>query len=168
MSVLIKNAQVINDDWTLISDKSLTNISELPQGRIIVPMSLWQSQASDLSTRSSKGELGLWLDSDEHPESIKSDLANFAVIAINFPVFSDGRGYSYARILRDNYQFKGELRAIGNMLIDQLFFMKRCGFDAFAFKDEDTAQAALSHFETFTHCYQSGADNPEPLFLRRR
>ena len=93
--------------------------------------------------------------------------ALIAVIAINFPKFVDGRGYSIARILRDQLGYKGELRAIGDVLHDQLFYLKRCGFDSFAISEDTAAEAALSGLTDFSNSYQCAVDQPEPLFRRR-
>ena len=94
-------------------------------------------------------------------------MQRFPLIAVNFPKFGDGRGYSIARLLRERYGFKGELRAIGDVLHDHLFFMSQCGFDAFALREDQDAQEALSVFGTFSDGYQTSALRPVPLFRRR-
>ena len=86
---------------------------------------------------------------------------------MNFPKFTDGRGYSTARLLRERYGYTGELRAIGDVLHDQLFYMARCGFDAFALKDGKDVAKAVNAFETFMTPYQAAVDQPQPLFRRR-
>ncbi|HEY6240935.1 MAG TPA: DUF934 domain-containing protein, partial [Burkholderiales bacterium] len=91
----------------------------------------------------------------------------FPLIAVNFPKFGDGRGYSIARLLRERYGFRGELRAIGDVLHDHLFFMEQCGFDAFALREDQDAQEALSVFGTFSDAYQTSVQRPVPLFRRR-
>ena len=136
MQRLIKNGEVINDSWHLL-DKDAT-LDGLPNSdSIIVPLALWLEHSHALKARD--GGLGVWLDSDEEVESIADDLSQFQVVALNFPVFSDGRNYSNARLLRDRYQYQGEVRAIGDVLRDQLFFMQRCGFDAFALRADRNA-----------------------------
>ena len=94
-------------------------------------------------------------------------MQHFALIALEFPKFRDGRAYSYARLLRERYGFKGELRAIGDVLHDHLFFMAQCGFDAFALREDQDAQEALSVFGTFSDGYQTSVLRPVPLFRRR-
>jgi uncharacterized protein (DUF934 family) len=113
------------------------------------------------------GGLGVWLDSDEEAEEIGEDVQYFQVIALNFPAFTDGRSYSNARLLRDRYKFKGELRAIGDVLRDQLFFMARCGFDAFAIRADKDPEDALQSLKDFSVTYQAATDEPLPLFRRR-
>ena len=89
------------------------------------------------------------------------------MIAVNFPKFTDGRGYSIARLLRERCGYKGELRAIGDVLRDHLLFMALCGFDAYALRDDQDPQEALAAFEDFTEAYQASVERPLPLFRRR-
>ncbi|HCA25142.1 MAG TPA: oxidoreductase [Pseudomonas sp.] len=164
MQRLIKNGEVINDSWHLL-DKDAT-LDGLPNSdSIIVPLALWLEHSHALKARD--GGLGVWLDSDEEVESIADDLSQFQVVALNFPVFSDGRNYSNARLLRDRYQYQGEVRAIGDVLRDQLFFMQRCGFDAFALRADRNADEALESLKDFSNAYQAATDQPLPLFRRR-
>ncbi|WP_425054369.1 DUF934 domain-containing protein [Pseudomonas abyssi] len=164
MQRLIKNGEVVNDSWHLL-DKDAT-LDGLPNSdSIIVPLALWLEHSHALKARD--GGLGVWLDSDEEVESIADDLSQFQVIALNFPVFSDGRNYSNARLLRDRYQYQGEVRAIGDVLRDQLFFMQRCGFDAFDLRADRNAEEALESLKDFSNCYQAATDQPLPLFRRR-
>ena len=163
MQRLIKNGAVVNDSWHVL-DKDAT-LDGLPNSdSIIVPLALWLEHSHALKARD--GGLGVWLDSDEEVESIAGDLDQFQVIALNFPVFSDGRNYSNARLLRDRYQYQGEVRAIGDVLRDQLFFMQRCGFDAFALRADRNAEEALESLKDFSNCYQAATDQPLPLFRR--
>lgn len=163
MSHLIKDEQLVENEWTLIAAGQ--EPGELPSGQIIVPLAVWLERRDELLGRADP--LAVWLDSDQHPEALADDLSRLAMIAVNFPVFSDGRGYSSARILRDAYGYGGELRAIGDVLRDQLFLMRRCGFDSFLIRaDRDPAQA-LSGLHDFHHVYQNSTMNPEaPLLLR--
>ena len=164
MQRLIKNGAVVNDSWHVL-DKDAT-LDGLPNSdSIIVPLALWLEHSHALKARD--GGLGVWLDSDEEVESIAGDLDQFQVIALNFPVFSDGRNYSNARLLRDRYQYQGEVRAIGDVLRDQLFFMQRCGFDAFALRADRNADEALESLKDFSNAYQAATDQPLPLFRRR-
>lgn len=126
----------------------------------------WLDHAHALKARD--GGLGIWLESHEEIEAVADDLAHFKVVALNFPVFSDGRHYSTARLLRDRYGYKGEVRAIGDVLRDQLFFMKRCGFDAFALREDRDAIEALESLRDFSETYQAATDQPLPLFRRRQ
>ncbi|SDU07135.1 DUF934 domain-containing protein [Halopseudomonas salegens] len=164
MQRIIKDRQVIDESWHLLpKDASLDGLSNSDD--LIVPLALWQEHSHALKVRD--GGLGIWLDSDEEVENIVDDLAHFQVIALNFPVFSDGRHYSSARLLRDRFDYQGELRAIGDVLRDQLFYLQRCGFNAFAIREDRDTEDALQSLNDFSEVYQSATDQPEPLFRRR-
>lgn len=164
MQRIIKNNQVVDETWHLLpKDVTLDELSNCDD--YIVPLQLWRVHAHALKARD--GGLGVWLDSDEEAEEIGEDAAQFQVIALNFPAFTDGRSYSNARLLRDRYQFKGELRAIGDVLRDQLFYMARCGFDAFAVRADKDPYEALESLKDFSVTYQAATDEPLPLFRRR-
>lgn len=165
MQRIIKNNQVVDETWHLLpKDATLEGLSNCDD--LIVPLDLWLEHAHALKARD--GGLGVWLESNEEVEAIADDLEHFQVIALNFPVFSDGRHYSSARLLRDRFGYKGEIRAIGDVLRDQLFFMKRCGFDAFALREDRDPYEALESLKDFSETYQAATDQPEPLFRRRQ
>jgi uncharacterized protein (DUF934 family) len=163
MPQLIKQGQLIQDDWLRL--ERLEDKESLPDGKLLVPVSVWQVRHEELADRK---QLGVWLDSSEEPACISNDLHHFELVAINFPAFADGRGYSYARLLRERYNYPGELRAIGDVLIDQLYYLKRCGFDAFALRSDQNMQLALASLATFSESYQAATDQPIPLFRRRQ
>ncbi|AZZ91797.1 DUF934 domain-containing protein [Hahella sp. KA22] len=166
MPNLIKHAAVVNDEWSVLDKAEAPAEQVVPTGKVIIPLSTWLAQREQLQARAPE-QTGVWLDSDEEPDTISPDLGRFSVIAVNFPKFADGRGYSIARILREQLHYTGELRAIGDVLMDQLFFMKRCGFDAFAVRADRDAEKALAGLADFSVTYQASVDQPEPLFRRR-
>ena len=163
MSQLIKNRNVVTDSWNYINPEE-THIPT--QGNIIVPLILWQQHREELLKHT--GQLGIQLLGENEPEDILADLEKFSLIAIHFPTFMDGRGYSLARILRDRYGFKGELRATGDVLRDQLFYLNRCGFDAFEISDNTSAENFIAGFDDFDATYQAATDNALPLYRRTR
>ena len=164
MQQLIKGDALVKETWHLLpADTALDGLSNSDD--LIVPLNLWLEHAHALKARD--GGLGVWLDSNEEVEAIADDLEHFQVIALNFPVFSDGRSYSNARLLRDRYAYKGEVRAIGDVLRDQLFLMKRCGFDAYVIREDRNAEEALQSLKDFSEVYQAATDQPQPLFRRR-
>lgn len=164
MQQLIKGDALIKETWHLLpAETTLEGLSNSDD--LIVPLNLWLEHSHALKARD--GGLGVWLNSDEEVEAIADDLEHFQVIALNFPVFSDGRSYSNARLLRDRYDYKGEVRAIGDVLRDQLFLMKRCGFDAFVIREDRNAEEALESLKDFSEVYQAATDQPLPLFRRR-
>jgi uncharacterized protein (DUF934 family) len=160
---VILDGKIVDDLWTLIPEDSETEASTLPSGNIIVPLSLWLNKSS-LQERS---DVGVWLANDIDLTSIEADLSNLPLIAIDFPGFMDGRGFSLARLIRERYQFKGEVRAIGHIIRDQLCYLKRCGFNAFSFGENVDIESALSSLNDFTEAYQVSVDQPIPLFRRR-
>ncbi len=167
MTQIIKNRQAVTDDYTLVQlvegDSPETVV--LPTGAAIVPLAVWNARKDELQNRGTP--VGVWLDVTEGPEAVADDLAAIAVIAVNFPKFTDGRGYSTGRLLRERFGYQGELRAIGDVLHDQLFLMARCGFNAFALKEGKDIAKALAAFETFKTPYQAAVDQSQPLFRRR-
>ncbi len=166
MATLIKERRIFADNWQLLRPAAGGSPPVAPPaGDVIVPLALWLEQRAALASRA--GRLGVWLDSHEEPAAIAGDLDRFALVAVNFPTFGDGRGYSIARLLRERHGYKGELRAIGEVVRDHLFFMARCGFDAFSLRDDQNAAEALTAFNDFSDAYQTSADRPLPLFRRR-
>ena len=163
MPVIIKNNQVIEDLWTLLNaDAQLDQALQTQQ--VIVPLSLWQQHKSELQAVQ---QLGVWLEADQAIEDLIDDLAKFAVIALNFPVFTDGRHFSSARLLRERYAYTGEIRAIGDVFRDQLFFMQRCGFDAYVIRADLCPTDALKSLTELSVSYQAAYDQNLPLYRRR-
>jgi len=163
MPRLIKNRAIVEDRWTLL--REATTLADLPPATaVIVPLALWIAERAALAAR---GGVGVWLKPDDDPEALAQDVAALPVIAIDFPRFSDGRGYSTARILRDRHRFSGELRAIGDVLRDQLYYLAQCGFDAFAVRADRNLEDALKGLTDFSDGYQATVREPIPLFRRR-
>jgi uncharacterized protein (DUF934 family) len=156
---VIKNREVVEDGWVLLPPGA-----PVPEtGDVIVSLAQWNACHASFEGRA--GRVGLLLKSDQEPEDIQA-LDQLSFIAIEFPRFTDGRGYTSARLLRQRFQFAGELRAVGDVLRDQLFYMARCGIDSFALKAGKDLEGALSAFEDFSITYQAAADDPRPLFRR--
>jgi uncharacterized protein (DUF934 family) len=159
MPRIIKDGQVIDDTWVLI-DKDF--VGELPMAKVILPMQYYLDKRDSLNLMCA----GLWIDSEEEVEAIGLEANMFPLIAVNFPSFMDGRGFSIGRLLKERYDFTGQLRAIGNAIPDQLFYLKRCGFTSFDLKDGTDLEAACQSLNDFDVSYQSAYDQPEALFRR--
>lgn len=112
-------------------------------------------------------QLAPWLDSDQPAALLGTDLSQLPLVALHFPGFMDGRAYSTAVILRQQLGYTGELRAVGDVLRDQLYLMKRCGFSTFDLKDSVKLEEAKTAFGDFHTNYQSTVEEPRPLFRRR-
>lgn len=165
MRDIIKHRAVVRDDWIvlLLADGDAADTIAVPAGKFIVPLAVWQAQRDGLALRA---ELGVWLASSDRPEVLKDDLDHFQVVAVDFPKFADGRGYSIAYNLRARLGYQGELRAIGDVLRDQLFYMSRVGFDAFATREDRDIHDALKGLTDFSEAYQTSWDQKTPLFRR--
>lgn len=161
MPKIIKNRQVQDDAWQVLAAEA-----EVPaHGPVLVALSCWQNQQAQLAQR--QDPVGVWLDAGEEAKVLAPDLAKLPVIGLNFPSFADGRAYSNARILREELHYQGEIRALGDVLRDQMFYMQRCGFDAFAVRADKDIHAAVASLSDFSEVYQAGVDQPLPLFQRR-
>jgi uncharacterized protein (DUF934 family) len=162
---IIKDKQVVNDAWQVLRlhEGDAADSIVVPQGDCLVPLPVWNCQWETLRARK---ELGLWLGGLERAEDIPDDVNRFPVIAIDIHKYTDGRGYTLAYRLRKQYGYRGELRAMGDVLHDQLFYLKRVGFDSFAMRADQDLQRALSGFDTFSVKYQASVDVATPLFNR--
>lgn len=157
---VIKDRKIVDDGWELLPEGA-----PLPEtGDVIVPLETW-ARWLEQPTPGRSGQVGVLLKSDERPEQIPA-LERAPLIAIEFPKFVDGRGYSSARLLRERFRYQGELRAVGDVLHDQLFYMSRVGFNSFALKAGKDIEGALAAFDDFSVAYQAAADDPRPLFRR--
>lgn len=165
MREIIKDKAVVNDDWTLLrlAEGETPESVAVPAGKFIVPLTVWEAQRTALQKRT---DIGVWIASHERPEVLKEDVAKLPVIAVDFPKFSDGRGYSIAYNLRARLGFTGELRAIGDVLRDQMFYMQRVGFNAFATREDRSIHDALKSLSDFSEAYQTAWDQKSPLFRR--
>ena len=164
--LVIKGREVIADDWAVLRlDEGVDAATvEIPAGKVIVPLAVWEAQQNALSARR---PLGVWLPADTAPDALKGRLEAFDVVAVDFPKFSDGRGYSIAYNLRMRLGWKGELRAIGDVLRDQLFSMQRVGFDCYATRPDRSIHDALKGLTVFSETYQASVDNSLPLYRRQ-
>ena len=163
MPRLIKDNAIVEDRWTLLREAA--SPADVPDGAAaIVPLALWRAERDALRAR---GEIGVWLKSDDDPELLAADVGALPLIAVDFPQFTDGRGYSTARLLREKHGFAGELRAIGDVLRDQLYYLRQCGFNAFAVRSDRNLDEALKGLSDFSDNYQATVARPVPLFRRR-
>ena len=163
MATLIKDKRIAPDPWQLLQLPQLLKpaadggATGAPQsGDWIVPLAVWAEQRATLVTR--QGRNGVLLENTDDPRALAADFDKLAVIAVRFPKFTDGRGYSIARLLR-RLGWQGELRAVGDVQRDELFYMSRCGFDAFELREGQNAENALTAFNDFSMPYQAAIDN---------
>jgi uncharacterized protein (DUF934 family) len=158
---IILDRAIADDLWQLVPEGEAVPAA----GRIIVPLAAWLAQHAQLSARA--GEVGVWLKPADEPGQLARDVARLPLIAVQFPQFTDGRGYSIGRLLRERFGYKGELRAIGDVLRDQIFYMASVGFNAFAVKEGKSLDDALTAFDDFSEAYQTSVARPVPYYRRR-
>ena len=158
---IVKGGTLIDDPWRDVADDAA-----LPKsGPVIVSYDRWSADREALLLRG--GPIGLRLAAHQSPELIPGDLDFFDLIALDFPVFRDGRAYSYARLLRERYGFPGELRATGQVLRDQFLFMHRCGFDSFEVADGVGASDWAEAIRSYSVWYQPATDSRAPVTALR-
>ncbi|MFM7481868.1 MAG: DUF934 domain-containing protein [Candidatus Methylopumilus sp.] len=196
-SQLILNQSIIDDEWTFValpsgneeikkqagkvvlfkltgeSSPSELQINEtvIPQNsKIILPLSVYLKNREALKTRLKNNEIALWLATHETLHAlitIEKDINVFPLIAIFVERFQDGRIFSLGNLLRTRYQFKNTLRAFGDVLQDQLFYLKRSGFDSYLIKTGKDVHEALKALQSFSDPYQGAVDIKEPVWKRR-
>jgi len=189
-------AAVVSDDWTLVqlpatqvevrkqagkvvlfkltgenvvTEEQIANTIIPASGKIIVPLSVFIERNNELASRIAKGEVGIWLATHELLEYLIQqlpDLNTLPIIAVFVERFADGRIFSLGTLLRTRYGYKNELRAFGDVLRDQLFFLKRSGFTSFVIRQDRSAQDAIASLNDFSKPYQGAVDNPQPVFKR--
>jgi uncharacterized protein (DUF934 family) len=148
------------DPFTAVGDEQ-----SIPPGDVIISLSRFQAEGEALLGQGRA--VGVRLESHEEVEALAYDLPELSVVALAFPKFGDGRAYSYARLLRERFQFKGEVRAVGEVLREQAGFMVRCGFDAFEPADGSSVEDWERAAQRFRHVYQRSTDGRSPAFVER-
>jgi uncharacterized protein (DUF934 family) len=150
------------------ADDRFTNVPDAesaPKGDVIVSVTRFQAEGEALFADGR--DIGVRVEAGEDVDVLAYDLARISLVALVFPGFRDGRAYSSAQILRERYGFKGEVRAVGDVLREQALFMLRCGFDAFEPADGSTPEAWAQAAGGFRHVYQTAADGREPAYVER-
>lgn len=161
---VIRKGRVLGDIWQVLvpgKDEAPETVT-LPQGPLAVSLAVWKARRASLLARSAP--VGVRLEPDDDPAEIAPDLPRLAIVMVHFPRLADGRGYSTAYLLRRRYGYTGELRAVGDVLRDQLFYLARSGFDAFQLRDGADPHAALPSLRDFSVAHQAAADGRPPRF----
>jgi uncharacterized protein (DUF934 family) len=163
MPKLIKDNAIVEDPYVFIQENEDGSLT-LPSAPVLVKLGAWQRHRDALMAH--PFPKGIQLAPDEFAEEITDDIGNLDLVAVEFPQFADGRGYSTGSLLRSRLGFRGELRAVGDVIKDTLFYQQRCGFNAFAVRQEKGIEDALTALSTFSVCYQGAIDRP-PLYRMR-
>ena len=157
-----------NDPWQTLPvdfEGSLAGIANSGD-QFLLPLQYWLDHASELDL-APHASIGIWLDSDTELDAIAEHLPLWSCIGIHFQSFMDGRGFSLARLIRERCAYKGELRAFGHIIPDQLYYLARCGFDTFLLEECKQDFDPQPYFDSFSVTYQTSTEQPEPLFRRR-
>ncbi len=165
MPKIILDGSVVEDSWNVVREDAPSALAELGEANTLVPLDCWNA----LQAESDKmpANVGVWIASTELPDQIEGDLQSIPVIGVDFPAFADGRGFSIGRLLRQRFQYTGQIRAIGSPIRDQLSYLVRCGFNAFQLAEHYDPEQALASLKDFSDAYQGAVDEPVPLFRRR-
>ena len=150
--VITSDGSIRQDDWVVVPRPADGESLDVPEQPALIPADLWLAGKEHFEDRD---DIGVWLDSHDEPEILAGVVNELPVIAVNFPKFSDGRGYSIARLLRERLSYRNELRAVGDVLLDQLQFMKRCGFDTYVLRADKDINKAARCLNFFTQGYQA-------------
>ncbi len=157
---VIKNAEVLTDDWVRLDDEA-----PLPDADVLVSLARLERDLEILLEHPRM--LGLVVHGDDDLEQVVPHLPHLNLVALDFPQAKDGRNYSNARLLRERFGYQGELRAIGDVMRDQLFYLHRCGIDSFALREGEDFEAALAGLSVFSQAYQPATDTDVPVFRFR-
>ncbi len=159
--------RLLNGAFALVEDPFTTvdDDTAIPPGDVIISLTRFQAEGERLLAECRK--VGVRLESHEEVEALTYDLPRLAVVALVFPKFLDGRAYTYARLLRERFGFKGEVRAVGDVLREEAGYMLRCGFDAFVPADGSTPEDWDRATHRFRHVYQRSVDGRSPAYVER-
>lgn len=163
---VIRHGKVVGDIWQVLVPRDGEEVATLllPEGPLAVSLAVWKARRNELLARSTP--VGVRLEPADDPSEIVADLPRLALVAVHFPKFADGRGYTSACLLRRRHGYRGELRAVGDVTRDQLFYLARSGFDAFQLRDGADPHAALPSLRDFSLAYQAAADASPPRFRK--
>lgn len=176
MAHLIRRGRIETANWSLLDDQGLRDLvrhgapgahdqSSARIDGVLLPYPMWEAEGAAICA--SLGiEVGAWIREEDDLARLDARMADLTIVAIHFPRFTHGRGYSIARLLRGRYGYRGELRAIGDILRDQMFYLARVGFDAFELRADQDPDLALRALHDFSEAYQTSSDRAA-LFRRR-
>ncbi|MCW8886376.1 MAG: DUF934 domain-containing protein [Motiliproteus sp.] len=165
MPLIIDQQPVQQDSWTYLASEEgvapdLSSVAD--SSDLLVDWSCFQQCKEQLLGRS--GGLGVRIDGFANLDELSCDLDQLSLVAIEFPSFADGRGFSQARLLRDSLGFAGQIRAVGDVTWDRLRFMHRCGFDAMEVSEDRYSEDMLKAFGEIEVRLQGAADDPRPIY----
>ncbi|HJS91658.1 MAG TPA: DUF934 domain-containing protein [Steroidobacteraceae bacterium] len=162
---ILRRRELIEDDWTLLEDGGAADASAAG-GKVIVTLARWRSQREALLA--AHAAVGVLVPNTADIEAVYPEIDGRPLIALQFPTFSDGRALSQAVVLRRRVGFTGELRAVGDVIRDLVFWLGRCGFDSIVPRQDQSLEACREALEELSVAYQAVADDHTPVWVRRR
>lgn len=163
-ATILHAGSLVQDDWTVLEDGRTE--TESPGGKVIVTLARWRSDREALLAR--HAAVGVLVPNTADIEAVHPEIADRPLIALQFPTFTDGRALSQAVVLRKRLGFRGELRALGDVIRDLVFWLGRCGFDSIVPRKDQSLEGCRAALTEFTVAYQAAADHHTPVWIRRR
>ena len=161
---ILQAGHIVEDAWTVVEDGR--SEIESSAGKIIVTLARWRADREALLARNAA--VGVLVPNTADIEAIHAEIADRPLIALQFPTFTDGRALSQAVVLRKRLGFRGELRAVGDVIRDLVFWLGRCGFDSIVPRKDQKLEDCRAALREFTVAYQAAADEHTPVWIRRR
>ena len=163
-TTILHDGELVADDWTLIED----GCSEIgaSAGKVIVTLARWRAEREALLAAHSA--VGVLVPNTEDIEAVYPEVADRSLIVLQFPIFTDGRALSQAVVLRKRLGFRGELRAVGDVIRDLVFWLGRCGFDSIVPRGDQNLEGCRAALDELSVAYQAAADSHTPVWMRRR
>jgi uncharacterized protein (DUF934 family) len=163
-ATILRRGEIAEDNWTLVEDG--TTQIESSGGNVIVTLGRWRAEREALLA--AHAAVGVLVPNTTDIEAVYAEMADRPLIALQFPAFTDGRALSQATVLRKRLAFKGELRAVGDVIRDLVFWLGRCGFDSIVPRQDQSLEGCRAALRELTVAYQAAADDHTPVWMRRR
>lgn len=162
---ILRKRAVVEDDWAVVED-GLADAGAAAGGKVIVTLARWRAEREALLAACAA--VGVLVPNTADIEAVYAEIGDRPLIALQFPTFTDGRALTQAVLLRKRLRFTGELRALGDVIRDLVFWLGRCGFDSIVPRQDQNPQACLSALDEIKVAYQAAADAHTPVWIRRR
>lgn len=161
---ILRNTEIIEDDWMVLEDGRAD--IEAGDGRVIVTLARWSAERDALLA--AHAAVGVLVPNTADIEAVFAEIEDRPLIVLQFPTFTDGRALSQAVVLRKRLGFRGELRAVGDVIRDLVFWLGRCGFDSIVPRKDQSLEGCRAALQEITVAYQAAADGHTPVWVRRR
>lgn len=164
MTAILRGGEIVADDWTVVED-GRTELGTAG-GKVIVTLARWRGEREALLE--AHLAVGVLVPNTADIEAVYAEIADRPLLALQFPAFADGRALSQAVVLRKRLGFRRELRAVGDIIRDLVFWLGRCGFDSIVPRQDQNLESCRQALQELTVAYQASADGHTPIWVRRR